>query len=106
MEIPTSKSANPILITAALALILSCAAGIGATNGWTPTSVAGGTARQTAGAPANGAAQARLAEKHRDATASTRPEAAPAPSRKAAPSAAWSSRHMRSRSRATVRIWA
>ena len=105
MEVPTSRSANPILI-AAIALILFCAAGIGAINGWIPTSIAGGAAAQTADAPANGAAQAGLAEKHRDATASTRPAAAREAPRQAAPSAKWSSRYMRSRSRARVRIWA
>ena len=46
------QSTNPILIAAAIALILFCGAGLAAIMGWIPTSIGGGAASQTAATPA------------------------------------------------------
>lgn len=73
MEAQAAKASNPILIVAAIALILFCAAGIGAIMGWIPTSIGSGAAPQTADAPAKAAARAPAPEKRRASTAKTVP---------------------------------
>lgn len=81
MEIQASKPANPLLIGASVALILFCAAGIGAIMGWIPTSIGGGSSAQTADAPAKAAARAPLPEKRQNPTAKTAPAPAQIASR-------------------------
>ncbi len=61
MEAHSSKSTNPVLIIAAIALILFSAVGIGAIMGWIPTSIGSDAATQTADAPAKAAALPFLA---------------------------------------------
>jgi outer membrane lipoprotein SlyB len=87
MEAQASKPANPILVAAAIALILFCAAGIAAIMGWIPTSLGkGATAQtaqtadapakataQTADAPAKATAHASVPEKRHALTAKTEP---------------------------------
>ena len=46
-----SKPINPVLIVAAIALIVFCAAGVAAIMGWIPSSVGGGAAPQQLQAP-------------------------------------------------------
>ena len=76
MEAQADKSTNPILIVAAIALILFCAAGIAAIMGWIPASIGGSADSQTADAPGKAPARAPLAEKRQGAT--DRKAAAPA----------------------------
>jgi hypothetical protein len=69
MEAHASKQpTNPVLIIAAIGLILFCTAGIGALMGWIATSIASGDPPLTADAPAKAAtptpARAPVPEKH------------------------------------------
>lgn len=73
MEARAGKSTNPVLIVAAIALILFSAVGIGAIMGWIPTSIGSDAASQAADTPAKAAAP----QKQRAATA----KATPAPAR-------------------------
>jgi outer membrane lipoprotein SlyB len=75
MEAQTSKSTHPILIVAAIALILFCAAGISAVMGWIPSSIGSGSAAtaQMAATPEKTPAQPALPEKRHASTAKTAP---------------------------------
>jgi len=73
MEAQAAKPTNPVLIIAAIALILFCAAGIGAIMGWIPTSIGSGAAPQSADVPAKAAARAPVPEKRHASTAKTAP---------------------------------
>ncbi len=79
MEAHAAKSTNPVLIIAAIALILFSAVGIGAIMGWIPTSIGSDAGPQTADTPAKAAAPASVPQKQRAATA----KATPAPERSA-----------------------
>ena len=79
MEAQASKPTNPILIVAAIALIVFCAAGIGAIMGWIPSSLGSGAAPRTADVPAKAAARAPVPEEHRASTVRITPAPTPAP---------------------------
>lgn len=51
MEAQASKSTNPVLIAAGVAIIVFCAAGVAAIMGWIPTSIGGGSPPAQAPAP-------------------------------------------------------
>jgi outer membrane lipoprotein SlyB len=73
METQAAKPTNPVLIIAAIALILFCAAGIGAIMGWIPTSIGSGATPQSADPPAKAAAPAAVPEKRHASTLKTVP---------------------------------
>jgi len=70
METQLRRSANPIYIGAAVAVIVFCAAGVGAIMGWIPTSLGGVAPTRTAEIPAPVPAPAKqdvAAVKHKPA---------------------------------------
>ena len=80
METQAAKQpTNPLLIIAAIALILFCAAGIAAIMGWIPTSFGGGATSQSADAPAKTLSHSATQEKHHTPAAKAVPAPVPAP---------------------------